>query len=78
MSNQINTQIILKFFLTRIIIGILVVGGLVAFIEWSGRLLLSAAYAFTRSLWFAKRKNNFIKLSWEKSTDAIIVNAHTL
>lgn len=44
MSNQINTQKILKFFLTRIIIGILVVGGLVAFIEWSGRLVLEKSH----------------------------------
>lgn len=40
MDKQTALQKILHFFLTKIIIGIAVVGGLVAFIEWSARLLL--------------------------------------
>ncbi len=40
MCRQITLQKTLHFFLTKIIIGITVVGGLVVFMEWSGRLLL--------------------------------------
>ena len=40
MSNQNALQKILHFFLTKIIIGIVVVAGSVAFTEWLGRLIL--------------------------------------
>jgi membrane protease YdiL (CAAX protease family) len=40
MTNQTTLQKILRFFLTKIIIGVMVVAGSVALIEWLGRLLL--------------------------------------
>lgn len=41
MDQQTSLQKILSFFLVKIIIGIAVVGGSVAFIEWGGRLILN-------------------------------------
>lgn len=40
MDNPTSLQKLSHFFLTKIIVGIIVVGGLVALTEWSGRLLL--------------------------------------
>jgi hypothetical protein len=40
MSKEITLKKVLEFFLTKIIVGIVIIGGLVAFTEWSGRLLL--------------------------------------
>jgi hypothetical protein len=40
MTKQFNLQKISQFFLVKIFIGIAVVGGLVAFTEWAGKLLL--------------------------------------
>jgi len=40
MGKQTALQKALHFFVTKIIIGIAVIGGLVALVEWLGRLLL--------------------------------------
>jgi membrane protease YdiL (CAAX protease family) len=41
MNKQTTLQKVLHFFLTKIVIGILVIGGSVAFVEWFGRLILN-------------------------------------